>query len=483
MLVVSKVSVKMPAPNINSLPLEVLTMILAPLPRSDLIALSLASHKLRSAACTLLFKTIHLKVNLKSFARLQKISSHPVYSSHVRTILYDGRRLFDLGSKAFEEDLDGWVHRHACTGLGLQSVSLEKILLSRFTIEQLKVFHRNFLMYVQGQRHIMTRDNEKIMLMEAMRRLPGLTGVAYYTKGREDYKTLENFSLSDMSLVAQETLVEPYETCFVNEGHFWSLFDAATSTKFGNFRTLKGSNLGFNSWARGAVKYEERFKNLSTVEILELEYLYHRLAGEGIGVLSHLLGSCSSLRSLRISFHTLMLSRLTVSDSTSANNLATIIPNDHCWKYLTHLSFQAISTTQASLEALLFKHAPTLHSLELRDILFLPNSPSSWVSIFHFMRRNLKLKFVKFGGALYNGREENWRISDDHKDDSLVFTEPCIRIQVEEYVTNRNRYFPFSPFLGGANLSRGMEWQKQIWSTVGLIWDDMDRSWRHVVLR
>ncbi|KAH9212888.1 hypothetical protein DL95DRAFT_463547 [Leptodontidium sp. 2 PMI_412] len=470
------------APNINSLPLEVFTMIFAPLSRSDLIALSLTSHKLRSAACTLLFKTIHLKVNLKSFARLQRIASHPVYSSHVRTILYDGRRLFDLGSKAFEEDLDGWVRRHACTGFGFQSVSLEKILVSRFTNEQLKVFHQNFLMHVQGQRHIKTRNNEKVMLVEAMRRLPGLTGVAYYTKRLEDYKTLEDFSLSEMSLVAQETLVEPFETCFVNENHFWSLFDAASSTTIGNLRTLKGSNLGFNAWARDAVKYEEQFKKLSTVENLELEYLYQRMAGEGVSVLSRFLGRCPSLRSLRISFHTLILTRLTIGDSTSANNLATIIPNDHCWKYLTHLSLQAISTTQVDLQGLLLKHAPTLHSLELRDILFLPSSPSSWVSVFHFMRRSLKLKTVKFGGALYNGREENWSISDDYKDDSLVFTKPCIRSQVEEYVTNRNHYFPFSPFLGGGSSSWGMEWQMRRWSTVGLMWDDMDGSWRYVVL-
>ncbi|PVH76886.1 hypothetical protein DL98DRAFT_535227 [Cadophora sp. DSE1049] len=420
------------ATDINSLPLEVFTMIFLPLSRNDLIALSLTSHKLRSAACTLLFKTINLKVNLKSFARLQKISCHPEFKRHVRTISYDGRRLFDLGSKAFEEDLEGWVRRHACTGLGLGSVSLEKILVSSFTTDQLKVYHHNFLEYVQGQRLIKTRDNEKVMLMEAIRRLPGLMGVVYYTKSRELHKTMSDFDLSKMSYVAQETLVEPYETAFVDECHFWSLFDAATSIKLANFSTLKGSDLGFDAWARGAVRYEDRFEILSTLETLELEFVFQRLAGKESCVLSRLLSNCSSLRSLRISFHTLMLDRLAILDSTSANDLITIIPKDSCWKYLRCLSLQAISTTQADLEELLLKHALTLRSLELRDIMFLPNSASSWISIFKFMRRRLKLRFVKFSSSLYNGRFENWRVPDDHKDDNLVFPKSCIRTQVEQ---------------------------------------------------
>lgn len=457
-------------------------MIFLPLSRSDLIALSLTSHKLRSAACTLLFQTIHLKVNLKSFARLQKISCHPEFKQHVRTISYDGRRLFDLGSKAFEENLDGWIHRHACSGLGLNSVSLERNLVASFSTDQLKVYHRNFLEYVQGQRLIKTRDNEKVMLLEAIRRLPGLTGIVYYTKSRDLHQTISAFDPSKMSYVARETLVEPYETAFVDECHFWSLFDAATSIHLANFRVLKGSNLGFDAWIRGVLKYEDRFKRLNSLETLEVEFVFQRLAGKqsDVRALARLLSNCSSLRNLRISFHTLMLNRLANLGTTSANDLITIIPEGYCWKYLSRLSLQAISTTQAELEDLLLRHASTLRFLELRDILFQPDSPSSWISTFNSMRKRLKLRHVKFSGSLFNGRFENWRIPDDHKDDNLVFPKSCIRTQVENYVTNQSTFFPFSPFPDEKGVTVGSEWQRRQWSMVGLVWDDTDTSWTAV---
>ena len=465
---------------INALPLEVLTMIFTPLSRSDLIALSHTSHSLRSAACTLLFKTINLKVNLKSFARLQKISCHPDLKKHVRTISYDGRRLFDLGSKAFEEDISGWLVRHACTGLGIGSVSLEKELLASYTSEQLQDYHRNFLDYVRGQRVIKTGNNEKLMLMEAIRKLPGLTGVVYYTKSRDIHQTTSNFDLSKMGHVARETLVEPYETAFVDECHFWSLFDAATSIKPANFSTIKGSNLGFNAWARRASRYQNRFTYLGILKDLQLEFLFQRLAGNVNDVLARLLSECHSLRTLRISFHTLMLDRLGIKQFTSANDLMTTIPKDYCWKYLSHLSLQAFATTQAELERLLFKHASTLLSLELRDIMFLPDSPSSWVSIFKFMRRMLELRHVKFSGSLYNGRSEHWRVPDYLKDDNLMSTKSCIRTQVEQYIINQSTYFPFSPFPESTNVKFWPEWQRQRWSVVGFVWDDTDESWTSV---
>lgn len=388
--------------------------------------------------------------------------------------------MFDLGSKAYEEDFSCWICRHACTGLGLGSVSQEKNLLASFTSEQLKVYHGNFLNYVQGQRVIKSGDNEKVMLMEAIHRLPGLTGVVYHTKSRDIHHITSNFDLRKMGYIAQETLVEPYETAFVDECHFWSLFDGVTSIKPANFRTLKGSNLGFNAWAREALRYEDKFTFLGTLEDLEFEFVFQRLAGDDSDALARLLSGCNSLRNLRISLHTLILDRLGIKQSTSANDLMTIIPKDYCWKHLSHLSLQAFATTQADLEGLLFQHASTLRSLELRDIMFLPDSPSSWVSIFKFMRRSLELRHVKFSGSLYNGRSENWRVPDDHKDDNLMSTKSCIRTQVEQYVINQSTYFPFSPFPDGASVQSWLEWQRQRWSVVGFVWDVTDESWTSV---
>ena len=127
---------------INTLPLEVFTMILTPLSRSDHITLSLTSHRLRSAACTLLFKTINLKVNLKSFARLQKLVSFrpqetcsnnlirwPAIVRSRQQGIRRGLQLLDLsaclyGSRAWKclarEEFVGIVHVRAAESLSWQ---------------------------------------------------------------------------------------------------------------------------------------------------------------------------------------------------------------------------------------------------------------------------------------------------------------------------------------------------------------------------
>ncbi|KAK0124704.1 hypothetical protein ONS95_009647 [Cadophora gregata] len=168
-----------------------------------------------------------------------------------------------------------------------------------------------------------------------------------------------------------------------------------------------------------------------------------------------------------------------VVDATSANEVRDIIPKDYCWKFFAHLSLQANLTTEADLQDMLLRHAPTLRSLELRDVFLHAESPSSWISIFQFLRRNMDLKTVMFSDSLYNGRYEDWRISDHHKDDDQsVFPKSCIGSQVEQNVTNQITIFPFSLFPGGtgtgASVTFGLEGQRRSWA-------DTDESWMTVI--
>ncbi len=467
MLIVTQIAFSMASSaTLHSLPLEILTLIFAPLSHTDLLSLSLASRRLRSTACTLLFATINLKCNLDSFFRLSSISSHPIFRQHVYKISYDGRELFDLGSKVFEEDFGGWVRRHAGTGLPFRSFREARRFVSRFSTDQLRHFHRGYLDHVKGQREIKKGGNEKRLLGEAMRMFPRLTGIEYATDRMEG----EELSLRTMSYIARGTLAEPYSTYSYDESHFWSLLDAATTYALPTLQSIKGAKLGYDQWARGATKRIDNLKALSGVESLDLEFHYHKHQCENNGALAGFLACTHSLRSLRISFSTLLFNKETIYGLGSTNSLVDFIPKNQGWRCLQHVELRAMSSTQAELEAFLLLHAPTLRSLRLADWLFAPGSGSSWISFLVFLRVKLSLTFAKFRGTLHNGRMEHWRVPEGR----VEVSEPCLRSQIEDFVTRRSHHFPFKP-RGDAEVVEGSFWAGRV--DIGWMWDERDESW------
>jgi hypothetical protein len=75
------------------LPHDIHSMIFSYLSRSALKTLRLASNKLNSTIEPLLFHSVFLKINIKSFTRLLAIANYDYLSQHVQALIYDPRTL------------------------------------------------------------------------------------------------------------------------------------------------------------------------------------------------------------------------------------------------------------------------------------------------------------------------------------------------------------------------------------------------------
>jgi hypothetical protein len=92
------------APTFNSLPQEILQLIMDVMDRSTLIALRATCKHYAATAAPLVFRNVHLMFREKSFLNLAQISKHPVYRHHVQSIFYEPAILEEpYGRKEWEK--------------------------------------------------------------------------------------------------------------------------------------------------------------------------------------------------------------------------------------------------------------------------------------------------------------------------------------------------------------------------------------------
>jgi hypothetical protein len=191
------------------------------LPQSDLKSVRLVSHIWDEAAQQLLFETVILKVNLRSFEKLQDISKHRKFSKHVKAISYDGRT---LSIEPARMGIMDWLRLCAGSNLGFFG-SVQDSFMEQFSMQQLQDYYFNYCQYLFGQEHILRRGNEQKLLVDALRLLPRLERVEYAAPQSFDGEFIRVAPrLTSLSRLAQEILTEPDS---VNghresEGHFWT---------------------------------------------------------------------------------------------------------------------------------------------------------------------------------------------------------------------------------------------------------------------
>jgi hypothetical protein len=96
-------------------------MIFSYLPRSAFKTLRLTSNKLNSTIEPLLFGSVFLKTNIKSFTRLLAIANHDHLRKHVQAFIYDPRTLHPeniriVGPHRLPHGFDDWVEGFAGNG-------------------------------------------------------------------------------------------------------------------------------------------------------------------------------------------------------------------------------------------------------------------------------------------------------------------------------------------------------------------------------
>lgn len=451
------------------------------LPRSDLKSVRLVSHIWDEAAQQLLFQTVILKVNLRSFEKLRDISQHHKLSKHVRAISYDGRTLWVEPAKMGFTD---WVRLCAGSNLGFFG-SVRDDFMEQFSTQQLEVYYFNYCHYLFGQEHILRRGNEQQLLVDALRLLPRLERVGYAAPRSYDGEFIRVAPpMSSLSLLAQEILTEPDSVHGYREsdGHFWTLLQSACVSGRGKtLNSVQGSDLDLARWKTIATSSRSYCKALTALRHLSLEFKLVLEDDVQSTFLADMVANLPSLLSLRLSFD-----YLSFDNPHASINLSQVIDSNATWRYLSKLSLQAVVTTEEFIRGLLSRHANSLRSLELSNIRFKGTTATTdkenrdyWVRFILFLGQAMSLTHVKFTGAFSNSWDEGWTTRDTderrHHRQVGVPTEwptDCLKYRIERYIT-QGAECPFR--LRTENESRDC-WDEPGYNGLPWVFEE-DRSW------
>lgn len=423
------------------------------LPQTDLKSVRLVSHIWDEAAQRLLFQSVILKVNLRSFEKLQDISKHHKLSKHVRAISYDGRTLsVDPVRKGFTD----WLQFCAGSNLGFFG-SVQDNFMEQFSMQQLQDHYFNYCQYLFGQEHILRRGNEQKLLVDALRLLPRLERVEYAAPQAFDGEFIRVAPpLASLSRLAQEILTEPDSVHGYreSEGHFWTLLQSAYLSGRGKtLCSVQGSDLDLERWNTIATSSRRYYKALPALRHLCLEFELVLDDDVQTTSLADMVANLPSLLSLRLSFD-----YLSFENPYASINLSQIVDSTLTWQYLSKLSLQAVVTTEEFIRDLLSRHANTLRSLELSNIRFKVTTASRkrekqgyWVRFILFLGQDMSLTHIKFNGAFSNSWDEGWTTSDaddrrHHRQVGIPTEWPtdCLKYRIERYIT-KGAECPFRP--------------------------------------
>jgi hypothetical protein len=165
---------------------------------------------------------VHLRLLLGSHVILQ----HLLFSVELQSAkeLKSNRRI--LGARPTREGFDMWLRYSAGTGLGLYGEARDRFL-KQFRRQDLEKDYFKYCYYLFGQEHIHRRGNEKEMLLDALKKLPGLMRVQYSVVKVTGQDTVPLMSF--LSPTAQEMLTQPdsFHGYRESNGHFWTLLQSA----------------------------------------------------------------------------------------------------------------------------------------------------------------------------------------------------------------------------------------------------------------
>ncbi|KUJ11172.1 uncharacterized protein LY89DRAFT_238950 [Mollisia scopiformis] len=419
-----------PTPRAYQLPPELWAYICEDLSRKDLRNLRLVCRYLQDCTAPALFKTVFLKVSLDSFANLQKISEHPVFSRSVRYIYYDGRILAPFLLNCEFQD---WRQNY-----------LDARMYARYNAFGSKQRHNVYLAFINhtsGQEYIRKGTHEKEMLSQYLSRLPGLCGIFVQSS---EYNSLCPGAFTkptnSTNPILLKTFTEPEFYRQQNDEYFWSLFEAATSNP--QLSELSGVGLDIRQWTLRANLSMELSQRVPNIRRLKLEF-----SGQpkDFSSFERVLIRLPSLESLRISF-----TYIDSSEYLEAPVRSNLLNEQMHWKRLRHLSLQAIPTGSQHLKTFLAKHSNSLRSLELGDIIFVPDpenpdaKDATWIDFILFLCDELTLNNVKFSGTLYAGRNEKWTIPESPFQYHMPFHPGNLRFRIEQYITHNSYACPFT---------------------------------------
>lgn len=468
-------------------------MICENLLRADLKSFRLVSRNVKGAAEAILYGTINLSYNLRSFERCQHIANHEEYQKHVRYLDYDvtsfRAKAFAKAQKSFGfKDylgFESWAECYMGTSIdiGYRERDSHRDRFLKVDGSKLMQSHEAWRKWMRGELYLSTGGTTKTLLAALLPKLSGLVGFGCGSRlAKPWYNCDDTLPFESLNPIAQEMLCEPTYTegYYKGQFHFWDLFKSISETGLAyQLRDVSVSGIRLKAWDKGVedtTSYVDSSKFLSGLKTLSLKFTSDE-TGYPTANLSNIIRCSSSLRSLLLSFDELEDGyRLSV-------RLSDIINQAQHWEYLRELSLEAFITTEKDLCLLLSMHGKTLRSLALSNVEFRGPEPrpvqqsyGSWVSVFEFLNNSMALEHAKFDGTLTNKWDEAWvtgnqndrRFRGIHGRNVLAEYPPdCLRYGVERFATRKGP-FPFTRNLGAISpYLDARPWQR-----------NYDMSWR-----
>jgi hypothetical protein len=434
----------------NLLPAEVIDIICQYLARPDLRVLRIASKHTQPSAERVLFRTIYLHFNLKSFKRLESIIEHSRLREYVRVLDYDGRQ---VGDESVGGDAGVWKQRNAGQGMGFLSEDRQRFA-SRFNRQRRREFYVAYLEYISGQQFLLDDDNSKRLLASAILKIPGLQSIRYsaacsapsYLAPFAWNGTLPRWE--DLSPIAQEILEEPEGYRSFGIANFWHLVEPLCgSTVNPKLLSIHGKDMELIRWNQTANRiFPNGFRNFSSLEHLGLEFNSNIYPRGSQSKLSEVFLHLPALRSLRLAF-----SPIQPDDMKRAENLEEILGKASPFPHLQSFSIEGVKAPYNFLLTFLSNHSQTLRSVKLSHISLWDPAPQllqsddsdtaapkpntgSFFALFWFMRRTLSLEQVKFNGSLCNASSGVYSSSElDRR--GKAWKHDCIKYKIERFIT------------------------------------------------
>ena len=397
-------------------PSEILDHIFSELSPVDLTNVRLVCRSFSLLAARQLFCEVFVWPNRQSLQNLHHIASHPYFRQYVRTMAYSQAALPVYSS--YPEWLDQ-LHSY-----------------SRYR-EHPGGYHEAYEFEIEYQKILRANGTLKSILTRALALMPNLTNILL----SNPWCNAEGRDKASMLRVARGTLITPVfdeVSPWQATNLFESLYDSGRQIKL-----LKGSGLSLAVFAKPSARLDIFGPQLRHLHLHCRHYT--RSLPYGIAKLAQILKQTRALETLELGIVLMYSTRRMVFFFRQ------FWPTAVHYHSLNRLSLSKIRVPQTDLTDFLTLHAPTLRSLELRDVEFELKKvrgeicADSWVGMIHFLQRHMNLTNVNLASWLSNGGDEIWCSSfrhfpeDSDLDDSM--SEKSLECPIENTLKYRIEKF------------------------------------------
>ncbi|KAL8948801.1 MAG: hypothetical protein Q9222_005046 [Ikaeria aurantiellina] len=429
----------------DRLPPELLHLVLDALPPKDLLNLRLTCKMFADMSASHLLSQCELMFTLSSFQRLKQISQHPIYSQHVKSLVYYADTLKkhhdeDEWYRALWDQLSINRNQHPSIGPKPNHDASEREWRTyrrnvdkftkpegQYTRQQLKAAWKEHCTIWRIQQRLRKMNFGEDMMIAAIARFPNLKHIS-----------LSNFLDLDYESDAVERLYKPTLEDVMGDGGYDH--SCGVPQFFSLLRGVQQANISLESLAVASISWE--MFCVSDEELGLMRSVFRPLKRFKLSVLTSQENGWHDpdepidnvmqdddedcikfLRRGRVADLMSSMTEVRAFDLCFNSNEMIAFPFAPTYKILTYPNLTEISFNNLYAEAdnlldFFMRHAQTLRSVHVANFTL---ESGSWLDVFHGMRNTLHLKRAGMGGFLVNDivEDDHWEVTRFHDDGDL----------------------------------------------------------------